>query len=91
MNAWLAYALGLATPFAIVIGDAAYLAFRDWLDKRRYQRAWDRFGEEFDALTPGQLEFWRAKWRCNPCALRLCDDRARYFAMRWENGRTEEA
>lgn len=87
----LPYLAGLFTIPLLVAATVAWLHFQDWLDDRRYRRAWDKFGAEFAELTPGQLEFWQKAWAKDAFQMRRPDDRSRYFAMRWDNGMTNEA
>ena len=91
MNPLLAYALGLLTPPVIFITVHAGSAVSDWKAQRRYQRAWDKFSAEFDRLTKGQLDLHRQTWADESYRYHhYNDDRARYFAMRWQHGHTTE-
>lgn len=91
MNTPIIYLAGVATPFVVWFAYIGYEVAKDAKAHRRYKRAWDKFGDEFDELTPGQLEFHQRRWADDPSKYaQICDDRSRYFTMRWQYGHTKD-
>ena len=91
MKTILVYLLGFLTPPVLVMLALAFGDFMDWRERRRYKRAWDKFSAEFDQITPERLAECRAKWAKESYTYGpYCDDRSRYFAMRWQYGHTTE-
>lgn len=91
MKTILVYFAGFATPIVIFFAIQAWFLFEDWKSERRYKRAWDKFSAEFEMLTPCGLAFYQAEWADDPQRYaHICDDRSRYFNMRWEYGRTTD-
>jgi len=89
MKTLLIYLAGVATPFVFVLCFWLYFSYIEWREDRRYKRAWELFGQEFDNLTADQLadckKLWKSKfWHYE----RMHSDRDRYFSMRWEYGNT---
>lgn len=91
MKSLVFYLCGVATPFVIVGISILIDVFRGHKEHSRYKRAWDKFSEEFDALSPDELAELRKRWGENPLDYgNVCDDRSRYFKMRWQHGHTNE-
>ncbi len=91
MSAVQSYLCGLATPLILVLIVSALCGLSDWRARRRYQRAWDKFSAEFDLLNPADLETYRAAWKAESYRFdQYCDDRSRYFSMKWQYGHTKE-
>lgn len=92
MKTFLIYLLGVATPFVGFLLTVGWWSLQDWRASQRYVRAWAKFGAEFDSLTEQHLASCRARWAEEPHKYdRICDDRSRYFTMRWQYGNTTEA
>lgn len=91
MKLFLVYLAGFLTPFLFLAFLNASLALEEWRETRRYRKAWHKFSEEFDALSAIQLAAHRADWHEQPWRFeQYHDDRARYFAQRWNHGLTKE-
>ncbi len=87
----LIYLAGFLSPFAIILLVNAPALLADWRHSRRYRRAWDHFGAEFDALSADRLAQFRCECAESPHIFQhICDDRSRYFVWRWQNGHTKE-
>lgn len=91
MKSLIIYIAGVLTPFAILLAVCAKWSMDDWRDRRRYQRALDKFSAEFDKLTEQHLAACKARWAEEPWNYQhVCDDRGRYFRMRWQHGNTTD-
>ncbi len=91
MKTFLIYLAGVATPFACAFLFFCIGEYFDWQDRRRYQRAWDKFGKEFDSPCRGTLTAYQAQWKAEPWRFdRYADDRSRYFEMRWKHGQATD-
>ena len=92
MKSLLFYLLGCLSPLAVIMLMLGWGDYMDWRARRRYQRAWDKFSAEFDTLDPQRLAELRCRWAEEPYRYaQICDDRSRYFNMRWQYGNTSEA
>lgn len=91
MSTLITYLAGVITVPLVFAGITGWWTFQDWLAARRYQRAWDKFGAEFDRLPRRELALYQALWAEAPWDYaHVCDDRSRYFKMRWKYGQTKE-
>lgn len=95
MNPYLAYILGVLTPPALIATPTliqwAFAIRDDSRDSRRYNRAWAKFGQEFDNLTNDQLIALRRHWTLEGSYMEhQSSDRDRYFLMKWRHGNTTE-
>jgi hypothetical protein len=91
MNPIFIYLLGLFTPFTFFALRSVAESLAARKKHRRYVAAWDKFGKEFDNMSQSDLVTRQSYWRLYPESYAyICDDRSRYFAMRWDNGHTKE-
>lgn len=97
MNFLIGYLLGLATPF-ILLGVCLLNESRKERKRlKRYSDAYKKFTDEYDSLTPAELEKVRAQWREEEANLDIWDsipsflhEKDRYFYMKWRHGFTTE-
>lgn len=91
MNTFIAYIAGACTALIVQYIPEALYIYRDWKWHRRYRKMWDRASAEFDMMDAASLCACQEKWAQQPWRYeRWCDDRARYFDMRWNAGQTTE-
>lgn len=88
MTPLLPYLAGVATPFVAALALSLLCEFTDWRDRRRYQRAWNKFHGEWITMTPAE----RREFANNPPlhACHYASPEEMYFAHRWRHGQTTE-
>jgi hypothetical protein len=91
MNMIFVFLAGMVATVLLYLASGVPYLYRDWRWHRRYQKMWDRASKEFDLMDPASLDACKAKWAEQPWRYeKWCDDRARYFDMRWNSGHTTE-
>lgn len=91
MNTIFIYFAGVGTLPIIGLFVALLDAIGEWRERRRYQRAWDKFSAEFDKLTGFELAELQVQWGNEEWRYgKYASDRDRYFAMKWKGGFTTE-
>jgi hypothetical protein len=91
MTSFLFYLAGFLTPILFFAAFQIAIELADWKNRRRYKKAYEKFTTEFDQLTPFQLADCRAIWDKDKLKYsQYCDDKDRYFALKWQHGYTTE-